>query len=161
MAGGRRLTVRFDFMRAAALQAMCLHFRLSPSAVVRLAVDRLHAAPPSGHQSPASRSGVAPTLAVTTPKPLTPSPALIASRPEVMMPPGAKRPNSLPAEYPKVAERLGYYRAVGGAIREERRILFRNLVAAAVVAKESAEEPRDAELCQQLLQLGRAYSLLS
>jgi len=71
------------------------------------------------------------------------------------------RAEATPAYSEKVGELLPQFRALGMALRPERRRLFHRLFAAAEVARENAENPRDAELYAELLRLRQTYGLFS
>jgi hypothetical protein len=60
----------------------------------------------------------------------------------------------------KVSVLLPGYRAFGSQIWQERRRLFQRLLAAAEIAQENRENPRDAELRYELLRIGYAYGQL-
>jgi Arc/MetJ-type ribon-helix-helix transcriptional regulator len=59
-----------------------------------------------------------------------------------------------------IAELLPRFRCFGGAIWPERRRLFHAVAAASAVAQENRENPRDADLYNELLRVGREYGLL-
>lgn len=163
----RRITVRLDVQHAAVLQNVCRRSGLDTSHAIRRALESLAASHPTQRTvSPHSQAAVPPTTsenvaairpgnagATATPMPQGTPPATL----------GAPKPliaHSMSAtSFSKSAELLSQYRAFGCQIWPERRRLFQRLLAAANVAQQYRENPKDAELYGELLQLARKYNV--
>ena len=150
-----RFSVRLDPVRAALLQKLSTETGCGPSEVVRVALDRFEAsrAPgqSSGSSTPGKGSGDVAAASVAVAR-LT-GPMLSASAPAVRLVPLSNPP--------KLAELLAFYRSCGGKVWEERRQLFHRLFSAAGAAQEHRENPRDVDLYNELLRLGRTYGLFN
>ena len=161
---GTRITVRLDHERKALLESLCQQIGCDASQIVRQALDRFATSPTpptpnprstlstcSGSQDAASDHSDPATATTCQPRSTEPVrlDGMLASRAAVG-PPFSER----------VRELLPYFRACGMAIWPERRNLFQRLVAAAEVACESGEDPRDSRLLMELLRLGNEYKQL-
>ena len=60
----------------------------------------------------------------------------------------------------KLAGLLPFYRQLGAAVWQERRIRLQGLLALFEIARENSQNPQDTALCTELLSLGRRYGLL-
>ncbi len=164
---GWRITVRLDAQRAEVHRNVCQKTGLDASHAVRKALDGWAAPPPTQRTvSPHSQAPVPPETAehVAAIRPPNSS-AAATSLPQVTAPATLPAPKPLITHsmsatlFSKSAELLSQYRAFGAQIWPERRRLFQRLLAAASVAQECRENPKDAELYGDLLQLAGKYNV--
>jgi len=62
---------------------------------------------------------------------------------------------------PRMDELTALYRASGPKVLEDRRRILHRLIAAAGVAQETGEDPKDAEFYNELLRLARRFGLFN
>ena len=160
-----RLTVRLDDRRTALLQRLREQTGCDASEVIRRALDGFRNSPSPGTPKQASPLCNVPSAPPGLLKPLAGRPDPLSAttcQPSSTQQAKAQRMSgdrapAVPSRPEKVEELLGHFRAFGMAIRPARRNLFQRLVAAAEVACESSDDPRDTELFAELLQLGNRY----
>jgi hypothetical protein len=132
-----RISVRLDPGRAALVQKLGRETNSSVTDIIKRGLDELAALDSTSTPPAALRERGVVVASCTNPH----------SQPVALSNP------------PKLNELMPYYRASGGCIWEERRRLFHRLFAAASAAMEHDENPRDLELFNLLLGIGRKYNL--
>lgn len=165
---GHRVTVRLDQVHATLLQDFSREMKIDASGVIRMALDQLRV-PAQRIASPDLRVAASPKkVDVLETRPTGDSrqtvpcasqaPAAAAVRPQ----PSPIGVGAHGASFAvRTAELLSQYRSFGAQIWPERTQLFWRLLAAATIAQANNENPKDAELHRELLQIGQKYGLLN
>jgi hypothetical protein len=165
-----RFSVRLDSERAARLKNFSSEVGCAPSELVRRLLDQYVASrspkptiqrremnvvsagvrplPTATRETPKAASAACPSLRLT---------AIVRAAP---IAPAASTGRTS-SQVPKIDELVAQYRAFGGEIWPERRRLFQRLFAAARVAQENNENPKDFELYTELLRLGQRFALFN
>jgi hypothetical protein len=158
--GGRawRVTVRLDAHRADLLRRLSESSGCDPSRVLREALDRFAGPPGPGIIPSKARLPVGAIASDTALNNVTvapaPQPTAAASQQDPF--PQNPIPRSRPGH---MAELLQQYRAYGSELWNERRRVFKRLFCTALLAQENGENPKDRELHNELLRIGRTYGL--
>jgi hypothetical protein len=165
-----RFSVRLDSGRAARLEKVSAEVGCSPSEVLRRSLDCYLASrsPKPAIQRPEMKmapAGVRPLPITTGESPKEASAASPGPRPTATVKAATSWPstptNPTLSLRSKIDEFVRQYRAFGSEIWPERRRLFQRLFAAAYVAQENSENPKDSELYAELLKLGQRFGLFS
>ena len=161
MSGTKRVTVRLDHRQTTRLCRLCDETGLDRSELVRLALDQFKVASVQREIGPRSMAdNPAVGVAVAQDAPTQNGPSATAT------PMGSPEETAIGSGafallwQAKLLDLLGTYRAFGMQIWKERRSLYQRLFAAAIVAGESNENPRDIALCETLRRIGKEYNLL-
>lgn len=168
MSETRKLSVRLDSKRQALLDQRCAENGCARSELVRQALDQFLRS--RNHQ--AGNCGQTEERILPANTRVVCVEGELARRVEGVVPPGTvprtdaarerlqERSHVTKPIPAALAEHLPRFRGVGAAIWQERRRLFLNVAAAAAVAQENAENPKDADLFEELLRVGREYGQL-
>jgi hypothetical protein len=130
-----RISVRLDSSRATLLEKLSRQNQRSISEIVKLGLDSLAS---SGSSSRPINSYTAPAVPPSSSADVQP---ISLSNP------------------PKMEELLAFYRAAGGGVWGERRRLLHRLIAAASVAADHQESPRDRQFLDELTRIGKNLNL--
>jgi hypothetical protein len=159
--GAWRVTVRLDPERAALLQKLSESSGCDPSSILRQALDQVEVSSRLGITS--SSVPLPPPVMASDTTPRVATVPLGANRSATRMATPQQAPErSSAVTVPRpsnILELLSQYRAYGSKLRSERRRLFKRLFCVAVIAQENSENPRDRQLHNELLHLGRDFGL--
>lgn len=142
------MSVRLDAERAALLKKLSVDVGCPPSDVIRRSLEAF-AAERSQEAAVQKHASLATPSTPTCPQPRQ-TDAVASPRPPAVP--------AVPLSFPPTHDELvALYRACGALVWPERRRLFQRVLAAAEVAQEYRENPRDGELYGELLRLGRDF----
>jgi hypothetical protein len=169
MKQGCKFSVRLDAKHDALLETLSADIGCTLSEVLRQSLDCYAASrsprPPAPSRQQVVSAGASQLPIVSRERPIAAPPAppelcrtvLVKDAPSV--PSAPTRPT--PTVQARNAELLAQYRHFGCEIWQERNRLFQRLLAAAEVAKANNENPRDAEICAEILRLGQRFGVFN